>query len=169
VSNERSDPHDAQPDDARLSRLIRERRASSGATAAQIAQGAASLEAARALLADGLLPVRSRARGGRLPVSPRQLRTRRAGVARRRTRDLAARARVSSPPERGARLPCSRTGCKGVMQYSGEPFSTGPALLDQTVTTSHRGWVCSAREQHSHAAQGLVARGRWEDDGGSRI
>ena len=90
-----------------------------------------------------------------------------AAVARRRALNLADPSRVSGPPQAGARLPCTRTGCKGVMQYNGEPISTGPALLDPAMATIQRGWVCSSREQHSHPAQGLDARG-WEDDGGTQ-
>jgi hypothetical protein len=91
-----------------------------------------------------------------------------AAVARRRALNLADPSRVSGPPQAGARLPCTRTGCKGVMQYNGEPISTGPALLDPAMATIQRGWVCSSREQHSHPGQGPAARGWWEDDGGTQ-
>jgi hypothetical protein len=53
------------------------------------------------------------------------------------------------------------------MQYIAQPCNT--ALVDQSVANSRLAWVCSAREQHAHRAQGLTARRRWEDDGGSRV
>ena len=52
---------------------------------------------------------------------------------------------------RGALLPCSRTGCQGVMTYNGERFNPGRALPDRQAAAFEEGWVCDARQQHTHA------------------
>jgi hypothetical protein len=169
MAEEWSRARDGQPDSERLGRVITARCASSLASAEQIAQGATSLGMARAILASGVIAMRRRPQGRarRWPVSRGALKARRAAMAGRRARNLLARAGGDTVPERGVRLPCSRTGCQGVMQYIAEPFSV--ALADESMATSHFAWVCSAREQHAHRAQGLTARRRWEDDGGSGV
>jgi len=169
MADERSHPRQGQPDSERLGRLITARSANCVTPAEQLALATTSLELARTFLAAGLIPMRPRRRARRWPMSRRRLTARRALMASRRARNLLVRAGGRRRPEPGARLPCSRTGCAGVMQYEGAPFSTGPALLNQALPTTHLAWVCNTREQHGHRALGVTARRRWEDDGGSRV
>ena len=168
MSDGQSPSPDRQADDGRLIRMIRERRSSSVASIGQIDGGAATLQSARALPATGRAPVPVPASAACVPLLRRRARARAALAAgRRRPRPAATRPGARIPPSPGARLPCSRTGCEGVMRHGGVPFSAGPALLDQRVASREGGWMCNARQQHSHAMHGPSARRRWEDDGGS--
>jgi len=168
MSDGQSPSPDRQADDGRLIRMSRERRSNSVASIGQIDGGAATLQSADALPATGRAPVPVPASAACVPLLRRRARARATLAAgRRRPRRAATRPDARTPPSPGARLPCSRTGCEGVMQYVGVPFSAGPALADQRVASREGGWMCNARQQHSHAMHGSSARLRWEDDGGS--
>jgi hypothetical protein len=168
MSDGQSPSPDRQADDGRLIRISRDRRSSSAASIWQIDGSAATLQSAHALPATDCVPVPVPASAACVPLLRGGARARAALAAgRRRPRPAAARPGARIPPSPGARLPCSRTGCEGVMQYGGAPFSAAPALVDQGVASREGGWMCNARQQHSHAMHGPSARLRWEDDGGS--
>jgi len=161
--------------DDRLRRLLDDAAAGIRASRVEIERAATYIETARRLLAVRRTPAqplvyalpeyRSSA-VSRWFVSSRS--HRRAHAARPSRRHTPRR-----PPAPGSRLPCTRTGCPGTMQYGGDPVEKA-----QTARSAdgERAWVCSDRAMHAHLPHarsagpqpiGLVARARWEDDGGS--
>jgi len=168
MSDQQSPASDRQAGAYRLTRTIDERRTSSMATREEIARLAATLKAAQSVLATGRVPGPAPAAAASVPLLPRRLRLRAVADSRRRRRLAAGLRRTPALPMRGAMLPCSRTGCHGIMTYNGERVSAGVALLDRQAQEVEGGWVCDARHQHAHAPDRHTARQRWEDDGGTR-
>jgi hypothetical protein len=162
--------------DARLRRLLDDAAAGIRASRTEIERAATYVETARRLLADGQLrgqphmyslpPYLSPA-PSRWFVSSRSHRlARAAGPSRRHS--------PRRPRAPGSRLPCTRTGCPGTMKYGTDPV--GHAQTAE-LPGAERVWVCSDRAGHPHLPHSrpagpqpvaLVARARWEDDGGSR-
>jgi hypothetical protein len=163
------------PFDERLKQLLDNAAAGIRASRTEIERAVTYLETARRLLAGGpttvqpltyALPSHLSSASSRWFVSSRSHRRASAAIPSRRHRSR-------WPPAPGAHLPCTRTGCSGTMQY-GHPVGYAQSVA---TTDAERGWVCSDRARHvrlPHAPlapvpiAGLVARARWEDDGGSR-
>ena len=162
--------------DERLTRLLDEAAARIRASRTEIERAATYVETARQLLAGGQtlaqphiysLPPYLSPAPSRWFVSSRS--HRRAGAAVRSRRHTPRR-----PPAPGSSLPCTRTGCPGTMKLGGDPVGHAQAA---ELADAERAWVCSERAGHAHLPHsrsagpqplGLVARARWEDDGGSR-
>jgi hypothetical protein len=162
--------------DARLRRLLDDAAAGIRASRTEIERAATYVETARRLLADGQL--RGQPHLYSLPpyLSPAPSRWFVSSRSHRRARAAVPSRRHSPrrPPAPGSRLPCTRTGCPGTMKFGGDPVGHV-----QTAELAHaeRTWVCSDRAGHAQLPHSrsaapqpvaLVARARWEDDGGSR-
>jgi hypothetical protein len=162
------------PFDERLRRLLERAAGEIRASRAEIERAAACLEAARRLIAGGHVQVRPLTY--ELPPYPSSApsRSKTSGRSHRHAYTAPSRRHgARRPPPTGARLPCTRTGCRGTMQFGRELVWHGETIM----TSAGRGWVCSERAKHVHLARGrhanrppsgLTARARWEDDGGSR-
>jgi len=162
--------------DDRLRRLLDDAAAGIRASRTEIERAATYVETARRLLAGGhmraqpliyTLPSYLSPAPSRWFVSSRSHRRARAAVPSRRHTPR-------RPPAPGSRLPCTRTGCPGTMTFRGDPVGHAQTAA---LADAERAWVCSDRAGHAHLPHsrsavpqpiGLVARARWEDDGGSR-
>jgi hypothetical protein len=161
------------PFDERLRRLLDRAAAEVRVSRTAVERSAAYLETARRLLAGRPMADRGTSALTALMTSaPSRLHT--SSRSRRRAKPGPARSRTGRRPSSGTRLPCTRTGCRGTMQFGREVVQHGETLM---MGGSSRAWVCSERAQHVHLSRaaaasprvaGLVARTRWEDDGGSR-
>ena len=159
--------------DARLRRLLDDAAAGIRASRTEIERAATYIETARRLLADGQL--RGQPHLYSLPpsLSPAPSRWFVSSRSHRRARATVPSRRHSPrrPPAPGSRLPCTRTGCPGTMKFGADPV---PHVGTVEVASA---WVCSDRAGHAHLPHSrsaalqpiaLVARARWEDDGGSK-
>ena len=162
--------------DARLRRLLDDAAAGIRASRTEIERAATYIETARRLLADGQL--RGHPHLYSLPpyLSPAPSRWFVSSRSHRRARAAVPSRRHSPrrPPAPGSRLPCTRTGCPGTMKFGADPV---PHVGTVEVANAERAWVCSDRAGHAHLPHSrsaalqpiaLVARARWEDDGGSK-
>jgi hypothetical protein len=162
------------PSDARLRRILDRAAAEIRASWTELERAATYVETARRLLGRG--PVRVDPRGeAHQPDGPSRLARSHAPAAQDGGAESApsVQRRARRPPATGARLPCTRTGCRGTMQFGREVVRHGQTM----ILSAFRAWVCSERAQHVHLKRrrhtnqstvGLTARGRWEDDGGRR-
>jgi len=162
--------------DARLRRLLDDAAAGIRASRTEIERAATYVETARRLLADGQL--RGQPHLYSLPpyLSPAPSRWFVSSRSHRRARAAVPSRRHSPrrPPAPGSRLPCTRTGCPGTMKFGGDPVGH---MQTAELAYAERAWVCSDRAGHAQLPHSrsaapqpiaLVARARWEDDGGSR-
>ena len=162
--------------DARLRRLLDDAAARIRASRTEIERAATYIETARRLLADGQLRGQPHLYSVPPYLSPAPSRWFVSSRSHRRARAAVPSRRHSPrrPPAPGSRLPCTRTGCPGTMKFGADPVPHA-----QTAELTHAGsaWVCSDRAGHPHLPHArhaapqpiaLVARARWEDDGGSR-
>jgi hypothetical protein len=162
--------------DDRLRLLLDDAAAGIRASRTEIERAATYVETARRLLAGGQMPAQPLVYSRPPYLSPAPSRWFVSSRSHRRARAAVPFRRHTPrrPPAPGSCLPCTRTGCRGTMQYSRAPGGNSPTVA---TAAAERGWVCSDRARHAHLPHArsaalhpiaLVARARWEDDGGSR-
>jgi hypothetical protein len=168
-------PEAALPElNERLALLLDEAAAKIRAGRTAIKRAAFYVETARRLLAGGQMPFQPLTYSRQQHLSPAPSRWFVSSRSHRRARATVPSRRYMSrrPPGPGSRLPCTRTGCSGTMEYGGNP---GGRAQTAASPEAERAWVCSDRAGHAqlpHARPAavqptaLVARARWEDDGG---
>jgi hypothetical protein len=162
--------------DDRLRRLLDDAAAGIRASRTEIERAATYVETARRLLAGQQMPAQPLMYSRPPYLSPAPSRWFVSSRSHRRARATVPSRRHTPrrPPAPGSRLPCTRTGCPGTMKYGADPV--GHAQTAE-LADAERAWVCSDRARHAHLPHArsaalhpiaLVARARWEDDGGSR-
>jgi hypothetical protein len=158
--------------DERLRRVLDRAAATVYVSRTVVEQAASSLETARRLLAGRPLAARAVIRALPGHASSRPSRSRTSSRSPRRAKPGVSQHAAGRRRSSDARLPCTRTGCEGTLRLGRQVVPDG----ETTMRAAERAWICSERAQHVHLPRAgsahqrtaaLVARTRWEDDGGA--